>query len=72
MDIEIKKRTDNVILLNDFGFKVESVTVESIEIEKTTKQRNTNGRIRLSTQYRKRNIKVECYVISTKQMITLD
>ena len=46
---------------------MESVTVESIEIEKDYKTKeNTNGRIRLSTQYRKRNIKVECYVMSTK------
>ena len=33
MDIEIKKKTDNVILWATSGFKVTNVTVESIEKE---------------------------------------
>lgn len=41
MDIEIKKKDGQRYTLNDFGFKVESVTVESIEIEKDYKDRKS-------------------------------
>ncbi|MEJ7440472.1 phage tail domain-containing protein, partial [Staphylococcus hominis] len=51
----------------DFGFKVTNVTVESIEKETDyEKKENTSGRILLSSQYRKRTITVDCYVVSTK------
>lgn len=67
MDIEIKKKNGQRHTLNDFGFKVTNVTVESIEKETDyEKKENTSGRILLSSQYRKRNITVDCYVVSTK------
>lgn len=67
MDIEIKKKDGQRHTLNDFGFKVTNVTVESIEKETDyEKKENTSGRILLSSQYRKRTITVDCYVVSTK------
>ena len=67
MDIEIKKKNGQRHTLNDFGFKVTNVTVESIEKETDyEKKENTSGRILLSSQYRKRTITVDCYVVSTK------
>lgn len=67
MDIEIKKKDGQRYTLNDFGFKVTNVTVESIEKETDyEKKENTSGRILLSSQYRKRTITVDCYVVSTK------
>ena len=67
MDIEIKKKNGKKYTLGDFGFKVTNVNIESTERETQweTKE-NTSGRILLSSQYRKRIITVDCYVVSTK------
>ena len=53
--------------MGDFGFVVDDVIIESMEIEDNyeTKE-NTSGRILLSSQYRKRKINVKCHVNSTK------
>lgn len=67
MDIEIKKKNGKKCTLGDFGFKVTNVNIESTERETQweTKE-NTSGRILLSSQYRKRIITVDCFVVSTK------
>lgn len=67
MDLEIKKQNGQKYTLGDFGFVVDDVIIESMEIEDNyeTKE-NTSGRILLSSQYRKRKINVKCHVNSTK------
>ena len=53
--------------MGDFGFVVDDVIIESMEIEdKYETKENTSGRILLSSQYRKRKINVKCHVNSTK------
>ena len=67
MDLEIKKQNGEKYTLGDFGFVVDDMVIESMEIEDNyeTKE-NTSGRILLNSQYRKRKINVKCHVNSTK------
>ena len=67
MDLEITKKNETPFRLSEFGIIVKDIIVESIEIDDNYEDKeNHNGRLLLSSQYRKRKITVPAFFKVTK------